>query len=105
MSLSELKEVIEIAEKHDVWLLIDETYRDMFKDEVLPVAASLSDKVISVSSLSKTYGIPGIRIGWTVCRNKKINDLLLCAKEQYASEEVWLMSILAMLLCLKKLNG
>ena len=82
MSLSELKEVIAIAEKNNVWLLIDETYRDMFKDEVLPVAASLSDKVISISSLSKTYGIPGIRIGWTVCRDKKMNDLLLCAKEQ-----------------------
>lgn len=82
MSLSELKNVISIAEKHNIWLLIDETYRDMFKDEVLPVAASLSDKVISVSSLSKTYGIPGIRIGWTVCRDKKMNDLLLCAKEQ-----------------------
>ena len=82
MSLSELKEVIALAEKHDIWLLIDETYRDMFKGETLPVAASLSDKVISISSLSKTYGIPGIRIGWTVCRDKKMNDLLLCAKEQ-----------------------
>lgn len=82
MSLSELKEIIAFAEKKNVWLLIDETYRDMFKDEVLPVAASLSDKVISVSSLSKTYGIPGIRIGWTVCQDKKMNDLLLCAKEQ-----------------------
>jgi len=38
--------------------------------------------VISISSLSKTYGIPGIRIGWIVCRDKKMNDLLLCAKEQ-----------------------
>jgi aspartate/methionine/tyrosine aminotransferase len=82
MSLEELKEVIDLAEKHDVWLLIDETYRDMFKGEVLPVAASLSSKVISVSSLSKTYGVPGIRIGWVICQDKEIMDLLLCAKEQ-----------------------
>jgi len=82
MSLAELKEAIAIAEKHDVWLLIDETYRDMFKRETLPVAASLSKKVISISSLSKTYGIPGIRIGWAVCQNKEMMDLLLCAKEQ-----------------------
>ncbi len=82
MSLAELKEVIAVAEKHDTWLLIDETYRDMFKGEVLPVAASLSTKVLSVASLSKTYGIPGIRIGWILCQDKKMMDLLLCAKEQ-----------------------
>ena len=82
MSLTELKEVIAIAEKHDVWLLIDETYRDMFKGEILPVAASLSKKVISISSLSKTYGIPGIRIGWAICQDAEMMDLLLCAKEQ-----------------------
>jgi len=82
MSLAELKEVIALSEKHGIWLLVDETYRDMFKDEVLPVAASLSDRVISVSSLSKTYGVPGIRIGWAVCRDKEMMETLLCAKEQ-----------------------
>ncbi len=82
MPLAELKEVISIAEKHNKWLLIDETYRDMFKEEILPVAASLSEKVISISSLSKTYGIPGIRIGWAVCLDKAMMDMLLCAKEQ-----------------------
>ena len=82
MSLAEVKKVIAIAEKHDVWLLMDETYRDMFKDEVLPVNASLSKKVISISSLSKTYGIPGIRIGWAVCQDKEMIEKLLCAKEQ-----------------------
>ena len=54
----------------------------MFKDERLPVAASLSKKVISISSLSKTYGIPGIRIGWAVCQDKEMIELLTCAKEQ-----------------------
>ncbi|WP_278548992.1 aminotransferase class I/II-fold pyridoxal phosphate-dependent enzyme [Cloacibacillus evryensis] len=82
MGLRELKRVIAIAEKHGVRLLVDETYRDMFKDERLPVAASLSKKVISISSLSKTYGIPGIRIGWAVCQDKEMIELLTCAKEQ-----------------------
>ena len=82
MGLDEVKKVIEIAEKHNVWLLMDETYRDMFKEEVLPVAASLSQKVISISSLSKTYGIPGIRIGWAVCQDKNMINNLLSAKEQ-----------------------
>ena len=82
MSLAEVKKVIAIAERHNVWLLMDETYRDMFKDEALPVSASLSKKVISISSLSKTYGIPGVRIGWAVCQDKNMMDMLICAKEQ-----------------------
>jgi aspartate/methionine/tyrosine aminotransferase len=48
----------------------------------LPVAASLSERVISVSSLSKTYGLPGIRIGWLMTKNKKLQELFLAAKEQ-----------------------
>ena len=82
MGYEDIKKAIAIAEKHDVLLLIDETYRDMFKSEVLPVAASLSSNVISIASLSKTYGIPGIRIGWVVCQDKKIIEMLLAAKEQ-----------------------
>jgi aspartate/methionine/tyrosine aminotransferase len=35
-----------------------------------------------VSSLSKTYGIPGIRVGWLVCRDATLMQLFLAAKEQ-----------------------
>ena len=62
-------------------LLIDETYREMTFGDMLPVAASLHPCVISVSSLSKTYGLPGIRIGWLVCQDKELMHLFLCAKE------------------------
>ena len=63
-------------------LLLDETYREMTFGEPLPVAASLSPSVISVSSLSKTYGLPGIRIGWLVTRDRALRDRFLAAKEQ-----------------------
>ena len=82
MGLEELKKLIAVAERHNVWLLVDETYRDMFKGERLPVAASLSPKAISISSLSKTYGVPGIRIGWVICQDREMVGRLICAKEQ-----------------------
>ena len=82
MTAGELRQAVELVERRGTRLLVDETYRDMYKDEPLPVAATLSDRVISVSSLSKTYGLPGIRIGWAVCRDEALMDLLLCAKEQ-----------------------
>jgi aspartate/methionine/tyrosine aminotransferase len=53
----------------------------VFQDP-LPLAASYSDKVISVSSLSKTYGLPGIRMGWIICRDPKLMETFLAAKEQ-----------------------
>jgi len=38
--------------------------------------------VISVSSLSKTYGIPGIRIGWLITRDAALMETFLAAREQ-----------------------
>ena len=78
----ELHKLIELIESRRTILLLDETYRDMAFEEKLPSAASLSSKVISVSSLSKTYGLPGIRIGWLACRDRTLMEMFLAAKEQ-----------------------
>ena len=40
------------------------------------------NKVISISSISKAYGFPGLRIGWIICKNAEIMNLFLAAKEQ-----------------------
>jgi aspartate/methionine/tyrosine aminotransferase len=78
-----IQALIALAEKHNCYLLVDETYRDLnFETELQPYVAELSDKVISVSSVSKSYGAPGIRIGWIVCRNQKLMHNFLAAKEQ-----------------------
>ena len=82
MTESELARVIEIVERHRCYLLFDETYRDMTFGKPLPLAASLSPRAISVSSLSKTYGLPGIRMGWLICRDTGLMETFLAAKEQ-----------------------
>ena len=67
-----LDAVVALVEAHGgARLLLDETYREMTFGEALPVAASLSERVISVTSLSKTYGLPGIRVGWLVTRDRE----------------------------------
>ena len=63
-------------------LLVDETYRDLTHGSPLPMAATLSDRAISVSSMSKAYGLPGLRVGWAVCRDAALSETLLAAKEQ-----------------------
>jgi len=82
MSEADLRSVVGRVEAAGCRLLVDETYREMTFGDPLPVAAALSDCAISVSSLSKTYGIPGIRSGWLVCRDRELMATFLAAKEQ-----------------------
>jgi aspartate/methionine/tyrosine aminotransferase len=82
ISESRLQEIIRLVERKKTLLLVDETYREMSFVKKLPVAATLSDRVISISSMSKSYGLPGIRIGWILCRNKELMETFLAAKEQ-----------------------
>jgi len=82
MSDADLRSLVAQVESAGCRLLVDETYREMTFGAPLPVAATLSERAISVSSLSKTYGIPGIRTGWLVCRDGELMKTFLAAKEQ-----------------------
>ena len=82
LSEATLRRLISIAETRGIRLLVDETYREMSFIPKLPVAASLSPSAISVASMSKSYGIPGIRVGWIINRDPKLMERFLAAKEQ-----------------------
>ena len=82
MPLADLQRLVALAERHGCRLLVDETYRDMTYGTPLPLAASLGPCAISVSSMSKSYGVPGIRVGWVITRDAALYESLLAAKEQ-----------------------
>lgn len=82
VSWEDLKRLEKIAEKHDCLLLVDETYRDLTTDTPYPSAAGISPRVIAVSSVSKAYGTPGLRLGWLITRDPDLFELFLSAKEQ-----------------------
>jgi aspartate/methionine/tyrosine aminotransferase len=79
----DLERIVELVEESDAYLLLDETYREL-APAILPPWAARSPRIISVSSLSKTYGMPGIRLGWLICRDPNVMETLLAAKEQIA---------------------
>ncbi|GFF97643.1 aspartate aminotransferase [Aspergillus udagawae] len=77
-----LNQLVAITKRKNCLLLVDETYRNVHYGVQLPVAASLGDHVLSVCSLSKSYGTPGIRLGWVITQDKKLQETFLAAKEQ-----------------------
>jgi aspartate/methionine/tyrosine aminotransferase len=84
MTEAELKALADLAAERGCRLLVDETYGPLAHDGALPIAAGYGPHVISVASLSKAYGVPGIRIGWLVCKDPALMELFLAAKEQIA---------------------
>jgi aspartate/methionine/tyrosine aminotransferase len=83
ISERELREVIDVVESHESYLLFDETYRHMAHGEkLLPPAASLSERAISITGMSKCYGLPGTRTGWLATKNPFILDAVVAIREQ-----------------------
>src|SRR6266849_2144827 len=64
----ELRRVIEIAERHDLWVISDEAYDEIILDGHGISLAALGgrDRIITVFSFSKTYAMTGWRIGYVV---------------------------------------
>ncbi len=82
LTADDFDQIKEIANQHNVHILVDETYRELHKGELLPYAADLHSKIISVCSFSKAFGLPGIRIGWILTQDSKVMHRFLAAKEQ-----------------------
>jgi hypothetical protein len=78
----EMRALGELAERHGCYVLADEIYLDAIAGAPQPVAATLSTRIITTSSLTKTYGLAGLRCGWAiadpiVCEEiRRVRDLV-----------------------------
>jgi len=61
-----LDKIIDLARRHNLIVFSDEMYRGLELDpsKRLPAVCDLYEKSISLSGLSKAYGLPGLRLGW-----------------------------------------
>ena len=68
MDRAMLEEIVGIARSVDAWLLCDEVYRgtDQQGDGFTVSIADLYEKGISTASMSKTFSLAGLRLGWIV---------------------------------------
>ncbi|MGY3736567.1 aminotransferase [Lactococcus taiwanensis] len=74
MTPSFLSEVIEIARSVDAYLLCDEVYLPLDEETDYAPIADLYEKGISTNSISKTYSVPGIRVGWIATQDRNLCD-------------------------------
>jgi aspartate/methionine/tyrosine aminotransferase len=74
MPANEFGELVNLSQKHGFIIFSDEVYRFLEYDEQdrLPAICEVDDQSISLGVMSKTYGLPGLRIGWIATRNKKL---------------------------------
>src|SRR5207248_2277501 len=78
------RELLEIAERHNLVLLADEVYGDLGYDGPLDPIGKLDPDaaIITFSSLSKAYLAPGWRPGWMgVGRTPRLDDALAAIKK------------------------
>ena len=68
MDKAYLEAIVEIARACGAWVLCDEVYRGMDQDGdgMTTSIADLYEKGISTGSMSKTYSLAGLRLGWIV---------------------------------------
>lgn len=65
LSREQMGQIVEVASEAGAYLLSDEVYRGAEQtDEMTPSFWGMYDKTIVISGLSKSFGLPGLRIGW-----------------------------------------
>jgi aspartate/methionine/tyrosine aminotransferase len=65
LEMEYLKAISDIAADADVWVISDEIYQGAeLESRRSPSMFGLYDKVIVTNSMSKAYGLPGLRLGW-----------------------------------------
>jgi aspartate/methionine/tyrosine aminotransferase len=73
----EIDRIVRIAERHGAWILADEVYRgtERLTDVETPGFYGRYDRILAVNSLSKAYGLSGLRVGWIVGPQSNIESV------------------------------
>jgi aspartate/methionine/tyrosine aminotransferase len=83
MARPAFEHVIGLARDHGLILFSDEVYRELEHDHAkrLPPACDEYERAVSLGSISKSYGLPGLRIGWIATRDAGLRDAVAALKD------------------------
>jgi len=92
LSEDEMDAIVRTASKVGAWILADEVYAgaEQFTDVRTPSFYGRYDKVVAVGSMSKAYGLPGLRTGWLVAPPELIDQVW--ARHEYTTISTTMLS-------------
>jgi len=82
MPLEIFRKVLELAARRDIYVFSDEVYRELEHNPAdrLPAACDLYGHAISLGSVSKTYGLPGLRLAWLASHDSAFLQKIISLK-------------------------
>lgn len=80
---TEFQSLVDLVSRSGAYLFCDEMYRGLEypPQDRLPPACDLYERAISLSGLSKTFSLPGLRIGWLATQDRALLDQFLALKD------------------------
>src|SRR5687768_13386244 len=80
LTRGDLERIAAIARERDVWVLSDEAYEDViFNGEHVSIASlpGMYERTIPLYTMSKSYAITGVRVGYFAMKDAKLRDRAL----------------------------
>ena len=83
LTRSELEAITDLARKRDLYVFSDEMYRLLEPEPAiqLPAMCDIYEKGISLSGLSKSFALPGLRVGWLATQESALIERWLAFKD------------------------
>ncbi|HYN79861.1 MAG TPA: pyridoxal phosphate-dependent aminotransferase [Gemmatimonadaceae bacterium] len=97
MPMPELEQVNTALRSHGGTLIVDEVFRAPGETES---SITLGENVVVIGSLSKTYGLPGLRLGWVATSQERLRRLRTV--QQYLTLSLSAMTVIIGAAVLKK---
>ncbi len=81
--ISFMTELSKLSDEHGFLIFSDEVYRGLeyLPGYRLPAFMDLNERAVSLGVMSKTYGLPGLRIGWIATRNESLYAKMAAFKD------------------------
>ena len=76
-------EIITLARKNNILIFCDEVYRELehHPKYKIPAFADIYENGVSLGVMSKSYGLPGLRIGWLATKNNTVLEKVASLKD------------------------
>ncbi len=93
LSFADRQTIVQAAERVGAWIVADEVYAGTERDTDEATASfwGSCERVIAINSMSKAYGLPGLRLGWLVAPEAMVQAFW--RRHEYASIAATMMSM------------